>query len=334
MDGWPDLQQYFDLVHGYNSRNLTFESDALDAFTAATSAMSRNFQGGFFWGIPVLLFDIGLLWSRSSPPKRRKDFPSWSWVGWSGGVDLCVGYQVTWRPLFDSSFLHVEIWPLFKWYVADEEGHSLGLIDNSYHRCKLAASQPELRQPKGWAATYDEKHDRHRFAHVSLPKQTFEFPFPVFPPVTEIGISSSFLKFSSQSCTLSLDAAVAEQESWPTCLIVDVMDSTGRWAGIVESLFMEEDEYTHGQGCELVAISIGCALRRDDDDDANDDEYRFQAFYEMSRKTELKDVNKYDFYNVLWIEREQGVAYRKAIGRIWAPVWKRQDLKDVDILLG
>ena len=330
LNPWPDLQQYFELVSGYNDRKLTFERDALNAFTAITSAMSCTFQGGFHWGIPVLVFDIGLLWSRFSPLMRRKDFPSWSWLGWSGSVILPKGYEEAWDPAFVCWEPVVEVSPLFKWYVADDQGHSVGLIDNSYYRYSSAASQPDLQLPEGWSATCDKSYRRKGFAHVSLPEQTFRFPFPAIPPVPERSFSSLLLKFSSQSCTMSLGTAFAQQEAYPTCLIVDVMDNNGRWAGVVESLFVEEDEYTHGQECELVAISVGSALRRDEDGEYSS----YQAFDEMFRKTELSDIDKYEFYNVLWIERKRGVAYRKAMGRIWAPVWKRQDLKDVEILLG
>ena len=292
--------------------------------------MSCTFQGGFFWAIPVFLFDIGLLWSRLSPLKRREGFPSWSWLGWAGSVELAFGYMEAWQPVVERpALVDVEVSPLFNWYVADEERDAQVLIDNSYHRYKLAASEPELELPPGWAATYDEEHERQAFTHASLPEQTFCFPFPVFPPAAEIGISSLLLKFSSQSCTMSLGAAFAEQRLWLTRLMVDVVDSTGLWAGVVESSFMEEDECIYEPSCELVAISYGCALWKG----KVGDEY-YQAFVEMLRGPELSGIDKYEFYNVLWIERKQGVAYRKAIGRIWAPAWNRQDLRDVEILVG
>src|SRR5207248_11410603 len=57
VHSWPDMNQYFNLVKGYNTRNLTFESDALNAFTAITTALSNSFPGGFLFGIPIFLFD-------------------------------------------------------------------------------------------------------------------------------------------------------------------------------------------------------------------------------------------------------------------------------------
>jgi hypothetical protein len=78
---WPDLEQYFSLVGGYNSHSLTFESDALRAFTTIIKVCNRTFRNGFLFGIPEFLFDVGLLWSAPNGLKRRKDFPSWSWSG-------------------------------------------------------------------------------------------------------------------------------------------------------------------------------------------------------------------------------------------------------------
>ncbi|KAE9364342.1 HET-domain-containing protein [Stipitochalara longipes BDJ] len=83
---WPDFRQYTNLVSGYNRRVLSFESDALKAFAAILNALGPSFPGGFLFGVPEFLFDLGLLWSVDGPLKLRKDFPSWSWLGWSGGI--------------------------------------------------------------------------------------------------------------------------------------------------------------------------------------------------------------------------------------------------------
>jgi hypothetical protein len=42
----------------------------------------------------------------------------------------------------------------------------------------------------------------------------------------------------------------------------------------------------------------------------------------------------YEFYNVLWIERCNGVAYRKGLGRVMKDAWERQDLEEIKITLG
>jgi hypothetical protein len=101
---WPDLNQYFSLVHGYNARDLSFESDALNAFMAIISAISKSFSGGFHFGLPVFPFNLEMLWSSITPLKRHNIFPSWSWLGWSwsGEVFLSPSYTSAWRPDVDT----------------------------------------------------------------------------------------------------------------------------------------------------------------------------------------------------------------------------------------
>lgn len=93
---------------------------------------------------------------------------------------------------------------------------------------------------------------------------------------------------------------------------------------------MEESEYTRGHACEVVAISGGRTSRKD-----KESRYRitYQYFDEMSRRIEISHLGVYEFYNVLWIERKQGLTYRKAVGIIWVQAWERQELKDMDIIL-
>ena len=44
---WPNIEYYFRLASYYNERKLTYESDAQNAFSAITNAMSPSFPGGF-----------------------------------------------------------------------------------------------------------------------------------------------------------------------------------------------------------------------------------------------------------------------------------------------
>jgi hypothetical protein len=46
------------------------------------------------------------------------------------------------------------------------------------------------------------------------------------------------------------------------------------------------------------------------------------------------DGEKYEFVNVLWIEWEEGIAYRKAYGRVMKSAWETQELELIDLVLG
>jgi hypothetical protein len=99
----PDLKAYWDLVRGYSKRSLSYQSDAEKAFGAVIQEFSRAFDGGFIYGIPTLIFDYCLFWSFApgSVPKRRKGFPSWSWLGWETEVLLhpfWIESEDVWKP--------------------------------------------------------------------------------------------------------------------------------------------------------------------------------------------------------------------------------------------
>lgn len=97
----------------YSKRELTYESDALNAISGVLSAfVARNVLDGQVWGIPIIrglnyhrsggktfrlmpLSDRiahGLCWAQKQNAagmaqnliRRRDGFPSWSWVGWVG----------------------------------------------------------------------------------------------------------------------------------------------------------------------------------------------------------------------------------------------------------
>jgi hypothetical protein len=152
---WPDITQYFELVRGYNNRNLAFESDALRAFSAVITAMAKSFPGGFHFGLPMFIFDLGMLWSIRGRHLRRVSFPTWSWLGWTGDVGLNTGYARTWNPTFMHTYHEiVEISPLVNWYAIHGDG-SCHLIDNSYHLHKADIANPSFQLPDGWTKTWN-----------------------------------------------------------------------------------------------------------------------------------------------------------------------------------
>jgi len=42
----------------------------------------------------------------------------------------------------------------------------------------------------------------------------------------------------------------------------------------------------------------------------------------------------FEFYHVMWIEREGQLAYRKGLGRVLREVWEAQDRELIDLMLG
>jgi hypothetical protein len=78
---------YQNLVEQYTSKNMTYSSDILNAFSGIMAAQEAVY-GSFICGLPETVVDMALLWVSLGPHQRRKavdqPYPSWSWSGWTG----------------------------------------------------------------------------------------------------------------------------------------------------------------------------------------------------------------------------------------------------------
>lgn len=98
---------YRTVLEEYSGRSLTYDSDALNAFSGIIRAFERSAGQPFFWGMPTGFMESTLAWgSRSHSLKRRWGnelsihearkgnwFPSWSWAGWTSGVNAKLDNQ-------------------------------------------------------------------------------------------------------------------------------------------------------------------------------------------------------------------------------------------------
>ncbi|KAF2794859.1 HET-domain-containing protein [Melanomma pulvis-pyrius CBS 109.77] len=77
-------------VKGYTQRNMSVQSDAVNAFAGITHLISQGTNTKFWNGMPEFAFDQALLWVPREPLTRRCDqddvalFPSWAWAAWQG----------------------------------------------------------------------------------------------------------------------------------------------------------------------------------------------------------------------------------------------------------
>ncbi|KAH8655730.1 heterokaryon incompatibility protein-domain-containing protein [Xylariales sp. PMI_506] len=91
------------LLCHYNSRELTYPQDALNAFSGTAYAFRTLLPGAFISGLPEAFFDIALLWRGKQPLRRRRSkfgkpkgcLPSWSWAGWQGDLSEYMWTEAT-----------------------------------------------------------------------------------------------------------------------------------------------------------------------------------------------------------------------------------------------
>ncbi|RFU33847.1 hypothetical protein B7463_g2484, partial [Scytalidium lignicola] len=73
-------------ISRFNGRQLSKESDTLNAMTGVLNRIVQETGGSHYFGLLTLYFDLSLLFYHEyGGDGRRQDFPSWSWVGWKGG---------------------------------------------------------------------------------------------------------------------------------------------------------------------------------------------------------------------------------------------------------
>lgn len=119
----PAVLMFAKYASEMSTRQLTFSSDFLNAFRGISNVLCREINTTVFWGLPTAHFDLFLLWDTvDQAPKRRVEFPSWSWAGWHGGI--------IWKILEDTTFLAekgsqlnpvpAEAW--IKWYKREAGG--------------------------------------------------------------------------------------------------------------------------------------------------------------------------------------------------------------------
>lgn len=103
------LKTYGFSVNEYSLRELKYDSDSLNAFQGIIQRYAKLQRPvNTIWGMPYtaqgekrgLYFCVALCWrhelnspNNSKCPRRRPEFPSWTWTGWEGGVESATLYQ-------------------------------------------------------------------------------------------------------------------------------------------------------------------------------------------------------------------------------------------------
>ncbi|SPO00814.1 related to tol protein [Cephalotrichum gorgonifer] len=83
------FESFAALLENYTKRQMTNDSDSLNAILGILSAFTRGlFPSGFIHGLPLWShpYSLGWMHTDSVTPRRRPEFPSWSWAGWEGIV--------------------------------------------------------------------------------------------------------------------------------------------------------------------------------------------------------------------------------------------------------
>lgn len=85
-------KDYFDLVSEYAQRELSYPSDALNAFKGILSILTDYSNEQFFWGFAISSFEQQLYWWAKKAKVRTTlpdgCLPTWSWVNCEGEISF------------------------------------------------------------------------------------------------------------------------------------------------------------------------------------------------------------------------------------------------------
>jgi hypothetical protein len=297
-----------------------------------------------------------------------KRLPSWSWVRWHGQLDmsLChLEYLLRNQEAYQSYSLesYCRIYSILEWHKVERGSGRREKVNNSYALYRDSEVIPNgwSRHPVGWLRQKGVSVSGHSikkwyeepsycYHHVSDPVQKFWYPIPISPennkvqtrvwePYIQARCERAYLQIRTSSVNelhvLSWEDAVndysaAQEPDSPeeVCLI----DDEGQWMGILRLNGWTEHEVDNMR-CELIAISRGVFYGQPGKYEKADRAWLSER--RLADKHRFGPVGGfYEFYNVLWIEWHDGIAYRKALGRVEKKMWERQRRETIDVTLG
>lgn len=355
---WPSLAHFASMVDKYNVRHLTYDSDASNAFAGLMTQMCEGFPSGFFGGIPEFYFTICLLWQpkdclqpRFNQPNARF-LPTWSWLGWSGALDLRIWTCNTDTELSPSQ-TEVTICPVVEWFKAADRRNA-SRIDDSYFTVRKHFLENGAPSPPGWQkhdgdsdSGYKPYYTYHSREHIGSMRK-FRYPIPPsqrYRDINIVDLSARYLYSHVQKAVFVLGAPEEDaprrggydKDDRYTAIEIPLFTTFSTWAGSMIVNTYEKEAVSTGERCEVIRIAKGSLPLKDGNPTTAYLPGGVQISYpfkECVNRKELSGHNRFDFYFVLCIRWDGDTACRRALAVIWEPIWEQAGPEDVDIKLG
>jgi hypothetical protein len=371
---FPSLDAYCSIISQYNHRELTYPEDGLPAIYGLVSVLQQAFPDGFLCGLPEFYFDTALAWAPWTPQMTRRVsselsplnagsltcLPSWSWVGWQGMV-------AAWNWRGDRDFIKKGRFgtsertiPITKWYTAATvTSENKRLIKSRFLNEREFYKKAAEPLGPGWARhKYDADEDAQKppsatyeyppptgcgeyyYTHPAAPETEFWYPIPLsnkagedittgHEPTPNNTMPEQTTYLFASTFRLHLHTSTKPRSKYHARGILNLRTKSGLWAGILTLHNSDEiaefnAEETLGPLVELVAISRGTRVNA----------MKGEGLHEHDDEERPKDSELYEYYNVLWVEWKENVAYRRAGGRVLRSVWEGEGAEAVELVLG
>ncbi len=248
----------FRLISEFSDRDLSFDSDTLRAFTGVLQRISSATEGHILQGLPTAIPPISLMFwlkgRQAAKPRRRPEFPSYSWAGlegianWDGlnGSIIGTDYQHTEQWLEKANWIE---WTVLTrdhseepWRVPGQYQVSGGALPR--HLLERSGSQVSITT-KPWAE-HDRCLDRSWIKYPCLLFWTLHFTARILPmgkkskkTLIEDVLSWDIEDTHRLKCGAACldDPYQASSASLMNCLVI-----SQRWAYGVEREYDDEED--------------------------------------------------------------------------------------------
>jgi hypothetical protein len=273
--------------------------------------------------------------------------PSWSWTGWTGSID-----SRSWQSGYDyakrgdvGAGTSCETIPTTKWYAGALPSCGQRREVNRVGRTqKYLYQDPTQTLTGGWI----------RHASPGVPSGNTTWTYPDCPPPegfgscfythdtcpswhfwypVQLGVPDANLTIREPESFLfgAVEVAYFYTDGTPLHFYtpsVSLVDDSGQWAGVLRPHNIDNISHlapSKKQPLQLVAISFGRAKNSEPVE---------HGLEEWSLDERPKNTFWYEFYNVMWISQDRGIAYREGIGRVEKHIWERRKVGKFDLVLG
>ena len=190
-------------------------------------------------------------------------------------------------------------------------------INVSSHRYKHFFGHPVAPLPRGWSVSGQGVNADYR--HHQFPSVRMNYPIPISSSPAPMWRPEDGCLLFGQTRSGVFSALIPPSLGSWTKIGID-----GKVLGY---LLVDEHADIEMFDLNLVELSAGSAWQ------SPDPSQPFHSLFTHDRTQYAENFAKYYFYNVLWVEWQDGIAFRKGIGHVEREAWE-QSTEWIDLVLG
>jgi hypothetical protein len=280
-------------------------------------------------------------------PEKRHCLPSWSWAGWSGPVDFDFRSAsdfmrdspegaATYSWAHEKRITRTLSWkyhnipespgtPIYASILSSKDAWMGGLIKptlgwTKHSTCESPKARYEPPDPRSTPLYF--------YKHIAHPDYEFWYPIPLLRQESGIsGILAPYISCRTRRAWMFIGQELLNMNQYPP--VFSLRDKNKVWAGIIKAhdsidasgkVLQEPIE-----AVELVEIAKGFC---------RDDASVGHGIVEIRHSERPKLCHWYEYYWVMWVGWNKGIAHRKGLGRVHKSIWEEQRGELFDFMLG